>query len=359
MIPYTPPLDRFDPCRCIFSTVMRTIIILCCLGVASTCHAQRILHFTATSGFDHGTRAVSFAMFTAIAGELGIEVVDDATGATFSDPAVLATFDAIIFSNTSGNNILNSLQQGHFEDWVGAGGHVLGIHAATDTYRHSTANGNNTGTWDFYAELIGASVQEGPNHVNGTPPYAMDHVEQHPSTANLPDPWLKNEEYYYWEGGYFCADNMVVLEVEETIGPNGLVNSYDARRPMSWYRTLTNGSKVFYTALGHAGSNYTDDLLFRAHMKDALAWLLEGFAATPSIEGVFGYAYPNPASDVITIVSKDGASGDLLELLDATGRVVLLGALDGERTQLRVAHLSEGHYLLKSGDRVVPVRVAR
>lgn len=161
----------------------------------------------------------------------------------------MAQFDAIIFSNTSGNAILNADQRANFVQWVADGGHVLGIHAASDTYRHSTANGNNTGTWDFYPELIGASVQENPNHVNGTPTYTLQRVGAHPSTYNVPDQWVKAEEYYYWENGYFAELNTATLIVEETVGPNGQVNSYDAPRPMSWYRT-TGYSRIFYTALG-------------------------------------------------------------------------------------------------------------
>ena len=65
----------------------------------------------------------------------------------------------------------------------------------------------------------------------------MSHIGAHASTADLPDPRLKNEEYYYWEGGYYGTDNTEVLRVEGTVGPNGQENSYDAARPMSWYRT--------------------------------------------------------------------------------------------------------------------------
>ena len=339
---------------------MRTTTLICSIAVGFASPAQRVLHFTATSGFDHGTRSVSLAMFTEIAGELGIEVVDDATGTAFTDPAVLSTFDAIIFSNTSGNSILDGQQRGTFEDWVNAGGHVLGIHAATDTYRHSTANGNNTGTWDFYAELIGASVQENPNHVNGTPPYEMTHVGTHSSTANLTDPWLKNEEYYYWEGGYFGPDNTIVLEVEETVGPNGMVNSYDAPRPMSWYRTLTNGSRVFYTALGHAGSNYTDDLLFRTHMKDALQWLLD---AANNVDGNTDITvvriYPNPASNLLTICIVGTKSGTPVQLLDATGRAVLQATLTSDRMDISVDAISVGPYLLRTANGPIPVFIAR
>ena len=236
--------------------------------------AQSILHYSETSGFDHQTRAASLAMFQDIAAQQGFTVVDDTNGSTFSDPVLLQQFSVVVFSNTSGDALLDPVQRANFEAYIQNGGSVLGIHAASDTYRHSTANGNNTGTWDFYAELIGASVQENPNHVNGTPAYAMQHVGVHASTQQLPDPWVKNEEYYYWENGYYRMDNTAVLLVEETVGPNNQVNSYDAARPMSWYRQLSQGGRVFYTALGHAVSNFTSDTLFRNHVQDALLWTI-------------------------------------------------------------------------------------
>ncbi|MBK9760712.1 MAG: ThuA domain-containing protein [Flavobacteriales bacterium] len=85
-------------------------------------------------------------MFTGIGSELGSEAINDPLGATFSDPTALAEFDVVVFSNTSGNNILDAGQRANFEQWVQSGGSILVIHAATDTYRHSPANGNNTGT---------------------------------------------------------------------------------------------------------------------------------------------------------------------------------------------------------------------
>lgn len=235
--------------------------------------AQQILHYSETSGFDHGTRSVSLAMFESIGLQDGFVVVDDVDGSEFNSLNLLLQYEVIVFSNTSGDAILDSLQRAHFESYVGAGGNVMGIHAASDTYRHSTANGSGTGSWDFYPETIGASVQQNPNHVAGTPSYPMSHVGLHSSTANIPDPWVKNEEYYYWLNGFFDSTNVVVLEVDETIGPNGLVNAYDSVRAMSWYRELATGSKVFYTALGHAQSNFTSDTLFRRHIRDALNWL--------------------------------------------------------------------------------------
>jgi type 1 glutamine amidotransferase len=328
---------------------MRAQLLFVLAGMAITAHAQRILHFTATSGFDHQTRAVSFALFQDIAAAHGWDVVDDATGAHFSDAADLGTFVAVIFSNTTGDAILTEAQRANFEVWVEAGGRVLGIHSASDTYRHSTANGGNTGVWDFYPELLGASVRQSPNHVDGTPLYAMAHIGSHASTAGLPDPWEKNEEYYYWEGGYYRPDNVEVLRVEETAGPNGEVNPYDAPRPMSWYRELHNNGRVFYTALGHAASNYTDDALFRQHIDQALAWLLEGATAVADLQKPVLRTFPNPADEAVQL---PGWPAGEVRVLDVAGRVVkrmfMVSILSMDR--MDTMDLPNGTYVLRASD---------
>ena len=198
----------------------------------------------------------------------------------------------------------------------------------------------------YYAELIGASVQEEPNHVSGTPAYELSHLGAHPCTANLPDPWLKNEEYYYWEGGYYGPQNNAVLSVEETVGPNGMVNSYDAARPMSWYRTQPNGSRVFYTALGHAQDNYTGDELFRTHMRDALLWLLGGATGIDQAASETSMQVrPNPASNTLQIAMPHFQPG-MARFFDATGRMVLSEALRSADQQLDVSSLPPGSYML-------------
>jgi type 1 glutamine amidotransferase len=319
------------------------LLLLCAIHASAQ---QRVLHFTRTSGFDHGTRTVSAAMFQSIATDLGVLVDDDATAAPFSDPVLLAQYDVIIFSNTSGDAILDPVQRANFEQWVAAGGDVLGIHAATDTYRHSTANGSNTGTWDFYAELIGASVQQNPNHVSGTPQYELSHVGTHASTDQLPDPWPKNEEYYYWESGYFGTDNAEVLRVEETVGPNNQVNSYDAARPMSWYRLLPNGTRVFYTALGHAAQNYTTDTLFRTHLADALAWLLDPATALPEPAAPAALsAHHDPLTGALVVNTGTVPDGGMVMLVDLGGRMLRRGTVRSGTARFEVQGLAPGCYV--------------
>jgi len=339
---------------------MRAFVLTSLIHVIAASAQPRILHFTKTSGYDHNTRAASFAMFQSIGAELGLDVDDDATGDPFNAPATLDQYRIIVFSNTSGNSILSAPQRANFEQWVANGGSVLGIHAASDTYRHSTANGGNTGTWDFYAELIGASVQENPNHVSGTPQYALSHITPHPSTDDVPDPWQKNEEYYYWEGGYYGPDNIEVLRVEETVGPNGQVNSYDAPRPMSWYRELPAGSGVFYTALGHAPSNFTSDATFRAHILDAVRWLdLLNVRVTESEKFDGTDISPNPADAFVRLTCSAKDRDSPWRLVDAQGRVHASGVLRSGTTALPVDALDPGCYLLITAAGAQRVIIAR
>ncbi|HRF79915.1 MAG TPA: ThuA domain-containing protein, partial [Flavobacteriales bacterium] len=197
--------------------------------------------------------------------------------------------------------------------------------------------------------------QENPNHVSGTPTYTMQRVGAHPATYNVPDQWEKAEEYYYWENGFFDELNTPMLIVEETLGPNGQVNSYDAPRPMSWYRTPGN-SRVVYTALGHAPSNYTDDAIFRAHLKDALAWLLEGATSVPAHTTELRPLFPNPTSDLVHL--PPGYNG-LVSLVDPSGRTVLQKRISQSGT-FSTSSIQPGAYIvvMDDGSRM-PLVIAR
>jgi len=312
------------------------------MSAKSYCQDLTILHYTETSGFDHNTRSVSFDMFSELGSENGFAVVDDQTGEAFNTLENLENYAAVIFSNTSGNNILDANQRANFEAYMANGGSYIGIHAASDTYRHSSANGSNTGTWDWYAEMLGASVQNSPNHTSSNYNGVMNHVGAHPTTMNLPDPWNKTEEYYYWENGYFGDSNQAVLEVESTGS-----NSYDAERPMSWYRILPEGGRVFYTALGHASSNYTSDQNFRMHLLDAILWAaLDQVTGMDELKNDFE-VYPNPAADELNILSHL-ADQSTFQISDMAGRRVFLeGNLVMGINVLSIADMRAGMYLLQ------------
>ena len=231
---------------------------------------QAILHYDETTGFNHGTRSVSLALFNSIANNNGYTVTQDSDGNGFTQ-ANLDNFDLVVFSNTSGDGGLTASQRAALEWFVDSkGGSLMGIHAATDTYRHSSANGGSTGTWDWYAETLGGSVQQSPNHTSANHVNDINLINSHPAAANISFPWNKEEEYYYWENGYLNPDINEILRVDQTGG-----NSYDAARPVAWSRTAPSGAKIFYTSLGHKTGNFTGNFpTFETLIENAAQWLV-------------------------------------------------------------------------------------
>ncbi len=202
-------------------------------------------------------------MFTEIGEIENFSIVNTQDASVFDDLDSLLTFAAIVFSNTSGNNLLNATQRQNMEDYIAAGRGFLGIHAATDTYRN--------GSWPFYNELVGAIVQSSPNHTSRFHVDTMTHQLNHPVLYQIPDPWIKQEEYYYWDlnGGMIDSNVTPALHVLRT----GM-ESYDRERPITWFRQFDSGSRSFYTALGHDQSNFTDpDNDFRQLVRNGLCWV--------------------------------------------------------------------------------------
>lgn len=216
--------------------------------------------------------------------EMGLDnnwvVTTDDNGSMFTSLDSLEKFEIVIFSNTSGSSGLDAIQRANFESYIAGGGSYFGIHAATDTYRHSTANGGSTGDWDWYAENVaGASVQQSPNHTSSNHVDTIYHLIPGISiTANIPSPWVKKEEYYYWENGYLAPGFDDVLKVGDTGN-----NSYDDPRMVARCKDLPGGGRTFYTSLGHDKLNFTNDTIFYQLIEDAMLWVLEGSNASGEV----------------------------------------------------------------------------
>ncbi len=332
----------------IYRNLYTILLSISFIGNIFTSFGQiKILHYTETSGFDHQTRSSSFNFFNSIAGSMGYSIDDDSTGNKFGSLTDLLSYDVVIFSNTSGDAILDSAERGNFETYISNGGNVLAIHSATDTYRHSTSNGANTGTWDFFPELIGASVQQNPNHVNGTPVFSMQSTITHPLLYNIPSPWTKAEEYYYWENGYYDSTNIVLLTVETTG-----INSYDSSRATTWYKTPIMGNRVFYTSLGHKSSDFVQDTVFQLLLKNALQWCV---GSNPGIfENVADNIkiWPNPFTGKVHI---DGCLESNLKVYSIEGRLIFSEMIDSDNYLKEISGLQGGYYIfsiLKDGFRI-------
>jgi type 1 glutamine amidotransferase len=322
------------------------LLILC----VSNLNAQdtiRILHYTETTGYDHGTRAASAAMFQRICDSLNANtsylwILNSSDSSEVFDNLVsLNTFQVIVWANTSGFAGLSSLQRQNYEQYVLNGGNYFGIHAASDTYRHSTGNGNGTGAWDFYAEnLSGCSVQTNPNHTAANYAGIIYHNSIHPILNGIPNPWNKSEEYYYWENGFTDSTYTPLLKV----GATGS-NSYDSSRMVAQYKLHSWGSKSFYTSLGHNVNDYINDALFELLLKNALFWLGETTLSvqqnTPMQEPEI-VILPNPAQSIIYIQNSSTERINIT-LYDSQGNQVIKCS---SKNELDISELAQGVYFI-------------
>ena len=333
---------------------LRTIVIV--VGLM-TCwsilvgQTYNVLHYTETTGFNHNTKAVSFAMFNGFALP-GYNITDSNSSAPFdtcytvnANGDTMLNFDVIIWSNTSGCNGLDPNQRAMFQDWVKAGGSCIVIHAGFDTYRHSSANGNCTGNFDFYAEHVaGGSVQQSPNHTKNNYAGVIVSVVSHVTQTLIPNPWNKLEEYYYWENGYLNPNFTTIMQVQSTGS-----KSYDAQRMVVQIHENAWCGRMFATSLGHNKSNFQTDTDFQQLLLNALMWvagdpcatgfgilddLLSGGAVIPLQQAEIeeGYIYTdqteivrqNPFYEVWTLQGKLIYQG----FLDSQGRIELISSTE-------------------------------
>ncbi len=276
----------------------------------TTLYAQnKILVFTKTNGFTHPSIEDGINLITTLGNDNGLWTTDNTEDSADFNSSNLSQYSAVIWCNTSGDDLLSEDQQQAFEDYIGNGGGFMGIHAATDTYRD--------GSWPFYNELVGGIVQTSPNHTDSDYNATLTVVNSHPAVDFLGSTWNKNEEYYYWDinGGYLYPDNINILQVEATGSED-----YDRERPIAWYKEYAGG-RSFYTALGHNPSDYSDDDDFKRHIEEGIKYVIGntlGFVRNTPTSDVI--AFPNPAQDRVEIHMYKPM--DYVSVVDQQGRII-------------------------------------
>lgn len=241
-------------------TIPITLLIALPFGCSPTANegAQelRILVFSKTAEFRHASIESGVAALTARAQQSGVAV--DATedaGAFRSDN--LARYAAVVFLSTTGD-VLDAGQQAAMEAFIRAGGGFAGIHSASDTEYD----------WAWYGELVGAYFESHPPGIHD----ATLHVAEagHPATAQLPDPWTREDEWYDLRD--VQPGLSVLLEIDESTYKSPAENPAPDPRPIAWHREF-DGGRTFYTALGHTSESWTEPA-FLDHVWGGVTWVL-------------------------------------------------------------------------------------
>jgi len=251
-----------------------TAIESCAAGdAASAAHASdggdapiRVLLWNNAVTYGHQSRMTAIPLLQAQAATNDIEfdtsyahvtpVLPEGQVDSCSDPSVfteagLDPYDVVFFLNTTGATLDGDGQgEAHRQalmDFVTTKGRgFVGTHSASDTY--------DTG-WPWYSDFIGANFQaHSPAGTAGTATYApgVSHVIL--STAKVPNPWNRMEEWYaFTRDPTTSALPGITVLLDCTDATNQL-----GTRPSAWVHDLPGGGRMFYTAFGHATAAFQE-----------------------------------------------------------------------------------------------------
>ncbi len=246
-----------DRCRVQRCTLLTALLLAaaCLAGEKPT-----ILYITTTAGYHHKACEYSVPIIKKIARESGAFDVVCSEKTDLITPEGLKTFDAVCFSNTSGdlNKFpLSDANRNALVDAIKNGMPFIGVHATTDTYKD----------WEPFREMIGGAFKAHPWHEEVT----IDIEDPaHPAAVMLPAAWTITDEIYTFKN-YDRSTLHVIMSLNKA-SEKGKGNRDDGDYALAWSKMYGKG-RVFYTALGHRFDVW-DNPLFQQHLLGGIRWAL-------------------------------------------------------------------------------------
>ncbi|MEU6548061.1 ThuA domain-containing protein [Streptomyces sp. NPDC046859] len=213
--------------------------------------AYRVLVFSKTAGFRHSSIDEGVAALRELGAANNFTVVATEDAGAFT-AANLSQYRAVVFLSTTGD-VLDGAQQTAFEQYLGAGGGYVGVHAAADTEYD----------WPFYEGLAGALFQ---SHPAIQPATVKVEDRAHDATAQLGRTWQRTDEWYNYRTNPRSSAH-VLASLDESSYSGG---SMSGDHPIAWCKDYAGG-RAFYTGGGHTEESYADPA-FRRHLLGGVRW---------------------------------------------------------------------------------------
>jgi Uncharacterized protein conserved in bacteria len=228
-----------------------------------------VLVFSKTNAFRHEEAIPAAArMFERLARENGWGIYQTENGATFR-PEILSKFDAVVFSNVTGD-VFTPEQRAAFKAYVESGGGYVGIHGAGD---------NSHKAWDWYVKaIIGTNFIGHPMDPQFQKATMRIEDHDHPATVQLPASLERVDEWYSFDKSPRGIPGLTVLAtVDESTYKAGTVFgtklAMGKDHPVAWWRCVGKG-RVFYAAGGHTAESFSDPS-YRRFLTGALIWAMK------------------------------------------------------------------------------------
>lgn len=249
----------FNCARRLLPAIFCTAFLISSLSLAHAA-AKDMLVISVTKGFRHSAIEHGEKILRQLGEKTGDWNVDYAR--TDEDLAAkmsaegLKKYKAVVFNNTTGDL---PFDREAFLSWVRAGGGVVGIHAATDTFN---LKGEGTGWWD-YIDLIGGQFA---GHGPQVEVECIVEDRFHPATRHLPAKFkVYDEIYLHKDFSREKVRGLITLDKQPNTKEPG-------DHPISWVRDYGKG-RVFYTSLGHREDVWDADW-YQEHVVGGIRWAL-------------------------------------------------------------------------------------
>ena len=203
--------------------------------------------FSKTLGFRHTNIPLGIEAIRRLGLDhgFGVDATEDSSAFT---PENLARYKTVIFLSATGD-VLDEGQQKAFKDYVLGGGGFVGIHGAM--FGPSACEDK----WAWYGGLCGVSFK---NHSAVLPARVNVEDRANPSTAELPEHWLRADEWYNYQGTP-RGGARVLATVDESTYQGGTVGP---DHPIAWCKAMGQGI-MWYTAMGHTDESFRDSLFLK------------------------------------------------------------------------------------------------
>jgi cytochrome c len=249
---------------------MRSLVMLAAMlawqGCGDNWGPLSVIVFTRQTQWMHTSNPVAAQALADMAGREGwkAQVTDDPSIFT---PDTLAHTDAVIFSITSGD-VLDDNARAALEPYFRDGGGFVGIHSATFTEYD----------WPFYVStLLPVKFLTHPAPSNGAPmnvlPGTLDVLDPgNPIVEGIPNPWQRPDEFYTFQERPedIKGLHMLIGLDEAAMGPDYPAAVRVGFHPLA-FTNENQGTRVFYTALGHTDESYSDPT-FLLMLRQGIEW---------------------------------------------------------------------------------------
>ncbi len=233
--------------------------IILTLAVHNGYSATKVLIFTKNGkGYVHENIAASVECLKKICVSLKIQCdVSDKSDVFTTEN--LKQYKTIIFSNTNNEVFDTEDQKAAFQKFIQNGGGFVGIHSAIGTERN----------WEWFKQMIGGTFLSHPPFQKYT---LRKFDKKHTANTNLPDSWEKEDECYYAKEINPGIHVLWVADLTTLNDPNK-PNVFGNQFPAIWCNEF-DGGRQWYTALGHAPSDYSNELYIK-HLTNGIKWTLK------------------------------------------------------------------------------------